>query len=182
LTEKKYIPEEKLVWQCKTNSAAAQKQLFAHYAEDMMLLCLRYVPQHEDAREVLMDGFLGFFNGIGSFVYRGEGSAKAWLKKIMVGHCLDFLRKKNPVFIPVTDTHIAGQSEWEGPVDQLSAKEILTMIHALPDGYRMVFNLYVFEGMSHKEIGAELGISESTSKSQLHRARALLKEKILQTN
>jgi RNA polymerase sigma factor (sigma-70 family) len=175
------MDEAGLVGHCKNNEAAAQKILYIRYAEDMMLLCLRYISQPEDAKEVLMDGFLSFFKNIGGFTYRGEGSVKAWLKKIVLNQCLSYLRKRNPVFIAAKDGQYEHVANNESVLDHLTAKEIMRMIHALPDGYRVVFNLYVFEGMNHKEIGNMLGITESTSKSQLHRARALLREKILQT-
>jgi RNA polymerase sigma-70 factor (ECF subfamily) len=175
------MDEAGLVSYCKNNIAAAQKILYVRYAEDMMLFCLRYIPQHEDAKEVLMDSFLSFFKNMGSFTYRGEGSVKAWLKKIVLNQCLSYLRKRNPVFIAAKEGQYEDITDSVSVLDHLNAKEIMQMIHALPDGYRMVFNLYVFEEMNHKEIGDVLGITESTSKSQLHRARALLKEKILQT-
>lgn len=174
--------EAALVERCKDNVAAAQKVLYTRYAADMMLLCLRYVRRPEDAKEVLMDGFLSFFQNIGAFTYRGEGSVKAWLKKILVNKCLSHLRKRSMMFMQAGDERFDDVAADENIVDHLTAKEIMQMIHALPDGYRTVFNLYVFEDMGHREIADLLGISENTSKSQLHRARALLKEKILQTS
>lgn len=171
--------EALLAEQCKRNNAAAQKVMYSRYADDMMLLCLRYIDRKEDAKEVLMDGFLAFFNSMKGFTYRGAGSVKAWLKKIMVNQCLQYLRKRNP-FRNVVDVGTTNLASPEIGLDWLSAKEIIAMIHTLPDGYRTIFNLYVFEEMSHLEIAALLGITESTSKSQLHRARALLKEKIVQ--
>jgi RNA polymerase sigma-70 factor, ECF subfamily len=176
------MDEAGLVSYCKSNNAAAQKILYTRYAEDMMLLCLRYIPEQEIAREVLMDSFLSFFKNIGQFSYRGEGSVKAWLKKIVVNHCLSQLRKRSVLFVQVKEEQQELHSNDERVLDYLNTKEIMKMIHALPDGYRMVFNLYVFEGMSHQEIAVFMGISEGTSKSQLHRARVLLKEKILQTS
>jgi RNA polymerase sigma-70 factor (ECF subfamily) len=152
------------------------------YAEDMMLLCLRYITNGEDAKEILMDSFLGFFKNMKSFTWYGEGSVKAWLKKIVVNNCLGHLRKKNPAFIANGELPHECADDSETALDALNAKQILRMIHTLPDGYRAVFNLYVFEGMNHKEIAEALNISESTSKSQLHRARAILKGKILQTS
>jgi RNA polymerase sigma-70 factor (ECF subfamily) len=175
------MDEVLLLSKCRDNDSAAQKAFFTLYAGDMMLLCMRYVIQQEDAREVMMDGFLNFFRNLDQFGYRGSGSVKAWLKKIMVNQCLTFLRRKNPFSRPADAMlmeHIPDDDDT--PVDKLTAKEIIQMIHALPDGYRTVFNLYVFEEMGHREIGEALGISENTSKSQLHRARAILKERILQ--
>lgn len=147
----------------------------------MLRLSLRYLRNSEDAREVVMDSFLSMFRSIGTFEGRGEGGLKAWLKKIVINRCLDHLRKKKVSF---ADESIAENliDESETAVDSLTAKEILQMIHTLPDGYRTVFNLYVFEGMNHREIGELLNISEGTSKSQLYRAREILKEKILQTS
>lgn len=171
--------EAYLVNCCKNNEPSAQKALYNIYVKDMMVLCLRYIANNEDAKEVLMDAFLSFFRNIGSFTYQGVGSVKAWLKKIVVNQCLMHLRKQHPAFD--TNTDITGYVDKEVDDDtfgQLAVKEILKLVRELPDGYRMVFNLYVFEGMNHREIGEALEISENTSKSQLHRARAILKEKI----
>lgn len=156
----------------------AQRILYNFYAEDMMILCLRYIRNAEDARETLMDGFLSFFKHIESFEYRGEGSVKAWLKKIVINQCLMRLRK---TMSPETryEEELHNIAEDDGNVlDKLAAKDILALLQSLPDGYRAVFNLYFFEDMGHKEIGELLGISENTSKSQLHRARAIMKTKI----
>jgi RNA polymerase sigma-70 factor, ECF subfamily len=177
------MDEAKLVKCCKDNNAAAQKILYTKYVEDMMMLCLRYVTNSEDAKEVLMDGFLSFFKNIGGFTSRSEGSLKAWLKKIMVNQCLMYLRKQRPLFVAHDEMVYNEHKEYrENVLDYINAKDILEMIHALPGGCRTVFNLYVFEGMNHREIAVLLDISEGTSKSQLHRARALLKETILQTS
>lgn len=148
-----------------------------------MILCLRYIVNKEEAKEVLMDGFLAFYKGIGTFTWLGDGSARAWLKKIIVNQCLMHIRKKQMVFAGSKDINQYEDKEnRENVLDALTAKEIMNMVQALPDGYRTVFNLYVFEGLNHREIGELLNISDNTSKSQLHRARAILKEKILQTS
>lgn len=172
--------EALLVKRCKNNDPAAQHILYNKYVEDMMILCLRYIPQHDDAKEALMDGFLSFFRGIGSFTYRGEGSVKAWLKRIVINQCLMHLRKRNLNTLSIEDA--PNREEYEAKEDilgNMAAKEIMKLLHELPDVYRTVFNLYVFEDMGHKEIATLLGISENTSKSQLHRARAMLKKQIL---
>lgn len=173
--------EARLARLCAGGNASAQKQLFMQYSDGMLLLCLRYITNYEDAREAMMDGFLAAYSGIRSFEWRGEGSLKAWLKKVMVNRCLSRLRKRQMRFETVDmteDTSIGGGSE--DISGRLHARDIINMIQQLPDGCRTVFNLYVFEQMGHAEIGTMLDISENTSKSQLHRARALLKEKILQ--
>lgn len=146
-----------------------------------MILCLRYVVNQEDAKEVLMDGFLNFFKHIKTFTYQGEGSVRAWLKKIVVNQCLMHLRKRQPFFIQAKELeHYDTAGADDDVLARLGAKEIIMLVHGLPDGYRAVFNLYVFEGKNHREIGELLAISENTSKSQLHRARTMLREKLLQ--
>ncbi len=173
--------EAALVKRCRENDPAAQKAVYMHYVDEMMILCLRYIVDPEDAREVLMDGFLNCFKSIGQFNHLGSGSLKAWLKKIMVNQCLMHLRKRRPMFVSgkepeqLEDTSIS-----DNVLDAMSAKEIMQLVHALPEGYRTVFNLYVFEGKNHREIGELLHISENTSKSQLHRARAILQKQVLQ--
>ncbi len=175
------MDDASVVKRCKDNDPAAQKIVYMQYAEDMMILCLRYVVDQEDAREVLMDGFFNCFKSIGNFNYLGAGSLKAWLKKIMVNQCLMHLRKRRPFFI--TSKEIDNYEDTtvsDNVVDTMTAKEIMQLVHSLPEGYRIVFNLYVFEGKNHREIGEMLNISENTSKSQLHRARAILQKQLLQ--
>ncbi len=181
--ESRHIDEALLVNSCKNNEFTAQHILYNKYAGDMMSVCKKYVDNHEDAREVLMDGFLSFFRNIGNFTYHGVGSVKAWLKKIVVNQCLMHLRKRKAVggSEPATVEYEDKESH-DNVLDKMRAKEIMKLLSELPDGYRMVFTLYVFEGMNHKQISDILNISENTSKSQLHRARALLKERILELN
>ncbi len=174
------MDEAGLAKYCAGHNAAAQKVLFTRYADGMMMLCLRYIPVKEDAREALMDGFLACFKNIGSFVYQGEGSLKAWLKKIVVNQCLMHLRRKHLSFVPHNeDAHGACYESGESVLEQINAKQIISLIQDLPEGCRTIFNLYVFERMNHREIAELLAVTESTSKSQLHRARALLKEKLI---
>ena len=168
-----------LIKEAKHGSAAGQKGLFDLFADRLMLVCRRYVKINEDAEEVLLDGFYKFFKNIGSFMYRSEAELYAWLKKIMINECLMLLRKKN-VFTIVTETAAEDIPLQEEALDNLSAKEIIDLIIQLPVGYRTVFNLYVIEGMEHKEVAALMGISEGTSKSQLSKAKALLQKNLLQ--
>lgn len=174
------IQEIELIQACCNEDHYAQKRLFDRYAESMMILCFRYIPDREDAKEVMLDAFYNVFKNIEGFSYRGEGSFKAWLKKITVNQCLMHLRKKEAFFIS-TDEQVAGDVAMDDNiVDKMSAKEIMRLIHQLPDGYRTVFNLYVFEEKTHKEIATLLNISENTSKSQLHKAKAMMQKKLLQ--
>ena len=173
------ISEQTAVEACRNKNRFAQKYFYDQFAEQMMLLCLRYIKDQEDARDVLLDAFYNFFEKIDQFTWQGEGSVSAWLKKIVVNQCLMHLRKRKDLVAmadEVSDYHDA--SDHANVLDELSAKEIMTLIHELPTGYRTVFNLYVFEGMTHREIGAMLNISDNTSKSQLHKAKAMLQQKI----
>lgn len=173
--------EEYLVRGCQDNSPAAQKMLYNKYVEQMMILCLRYLINQEDAKETCMDGFYSAFRNINSFTWQGPGSVKAWLKKIMVNQCLMQLRKRRTIYVSTDIEHYeevaVSNSDTFGT---LNAKEIMKLIQGLPDGYRTVFNLYCFEGKNHKEIAELLNVSESTSKTQLYKAREILKKQITQ--
>ena len=153
--------------------------MYDKYAENMMLLCYRYIPNKEDAKEVLLDAFYNFFKNIKGFTYQGDGSTRAWLKKIVMNQCLMHLRKKKMEFVTDPDGRVTEDISFNNNIiEGLSVKEIVALIHGLPDGYRTIFNLYVFDGKGHKEIADLLGISENTSKSQLHKAKALLQKKL----
>ncbi len=170
------LPEAHLIESCVAGHRAAQKALYDRYCDEMLVLCLRYIANGEDAREVLMDGFLNCFRSIGSFQYVGDGSFRAWLKKIMVNCCLMRLRKRTPAADEIDDASAVGVDD--GVLARMSAKEILARIQALPAGYRTVFNLYFFEDCTHREIAGLLGISENTSKSQLAKAKATLQRQL----
>lgn len=151
----------------------------------MMALCCRYVKNRADAEELLLDGFYKFFSRLKEFQYQGEAALYAWLRTIMVRECLMFLRRRRAFLLlsaepddaAETTADVAGVNE---PLAGLSAAEIFDLIIRLPVGYRTVFNLFVIEGMEHKEIAKALGISEGTSKSQLSKARSLLQKMLLQ--
>ncbi len=169
--KKKYDPEE-LVRACGKGKAAAQKQLYEQYERPMMALCARYIPQQQEAEDVLMQGFVKVFQKIDS--YKFEGSFEGWLRRVFVNECLMHLRKK---------THLTASLEQaEGQMATVSAvleaDELLALVQALPTGYRTVFNLYAIEGYSHQEIAQQLGISEGTSKSQLSKARQMLQSRL----
>ena len=168
-----------LVKEAKQGSTAAQKCLFDLYADKMLSQCCRYVKRREDAEELLLDGFYKFFKNLQTFNYQGEAALYAWLKRIMINECMMFLRKKN-VFNIVTESAAEEIVLEEEALNNLSATEIFNLVVTLPVGYRTVFNLYVIEGMGHKEIAGLLGITEGTSKSQLSKARALLQKLLSQ--
>ena len=174
------ISENELSLRCKQEDMNARRMLYERYGGALMAICLRYTGNREEAEDVLHDGFLHIFESIKQFTYQGEGSLKAWLSRVMVNEALGFLRKRNAQAqqevlldeIPdMPDTEDTG-------FDGLPQSVLMRMISELPDGYRTIFNLYVFEDKSHKEIASMLGISERTSSSQFYRAKSLLMKKI----
>jgi len=163
----------------RCGNAAAQKALFDHLADPMMALCCRYLKSREDAEEVLLDGFYKFFSHLKEFRYQGEAALYAWLKKIMINECLMFLRRRH-AFSVLSERSAEDLPMPAEVLADLSAAEIFHLIVQLPVGYRTVFNLYVIEGMEHREIATLLGIAEGTSKSQLSKARLLLQKMLSQ--
>ena len=170
-----------LLNECRRHSVTAQRYLFDHYAKSMFLVCRRYVRTDQVAEEMLMNGFLKFFSSLDRFQYHNEIATQSWLKKIMVNECLMWLRDQNS-FLLVAQEEIEGEVIEEDITSRISAAEIFNLITQLPTGYRTIFNLYVLEDMSHKEIAEALGISEGTSKSQLSKARRLLQQLINKNN
>jgi len=145
----------------------------------MLIVCMRYVKNLPDAEEIMLNGFYNFYKSIDRFIYSHDSSIGAWLKKIMVNECLMFLRKQDGLKI-VEEVHAAEAGIEDGQIARMSANELFRMIMILPPGYRTVFNLFVVEGYSHKDIAALLGITEGTSKSQLNKARSMLQKTVKQ--
>lgn len=149
-------------------------RLYACYADYLTGVCARYVTADDDLKDVLQESFIKIFMGMGSFSYRGEGSLKAWMSRIVVNESLLFLRKKrlrapekllaDPPDIPEEDPD----------TDGMDSTDLARLIRRLPKGYREVFNLFAIEGLSHKEIARKLGIKPDSSASQFHRAKCLL--------
>lgn len=155
----------------------AQENLYKLLSPTMMGICLRYTPDQDTAADVLQLGFIKVFQKLGDF--RMEGSFEGWVKRIMVNTAIEAYRKNKRTLVTVSLDEVNEGDQGFG-LDHLETQDLLKMIQELPNGYRVVFNLYAIEGYSHKEIAAELGISEGASKSQLSRARTVLKEKIKQ--
>lgn len=137
-----------------------------------------------DAEDVLQEALVKVFSGIGKFEWVNEAMFRAWLKRIVVNAALNHIREMTKVtFISIEDNLSLPSSDDEAdisPVENLNPEELLLHIQALPEGYRVVFNLYVFEKFSHKDIAEQLGISENTSKTQLLKARRLLKKRVFE--
>jgi RNA polymerase sigma-70 factor (ECF subfamily) len=147
----------------------------------MFVVCLRYAKSREEAEETLQEGFMKVFNNISQF--RFEGSFEGWVRRIMVNCALEKYRSRTNLHAILPVDQIAHEPLTNEEVySNLGTKELLNMVHQLPPVYRMVFNLYVFEGLKHREIAQLLGISEGTSKSNLSDARAILKKAITKSS
>jgi len=178
------VPQEKLIKGCQEGRRKCQSQLYRQYASRMLGVCMRYTTDRASAEDILQDGFMKVFSNIGSF--RGEGSLEGWIRRIMVNTALTaFKATRKQGFatdIDEMEDHLAQDDgaeggDTEGIFNELQPDEIMELIRQLPEGYRMVLNLYVFEGATHKDIAEELGIAENTSKSQLSKARRFLRRR-----
>jgi len=172
---------DNLIQGCKKGDRQSQSRLYMQFASTMLVVCMRYSRTKEEAEEVMQEGFLQVFTKIHQ--YRGEGSFEGWIRKIMVNTSLQRLRSK-PFLSKVVsvDELQIGDLAPSLPIETLSAKELISLIQGLPPMYKAVFNLYVFEGMKHREIADLLGISEGTSKSNLSDARNLLQQELNRIN
>lgn len=165
-----------LINDCKNNNRKAQEQLYRIYSPKLFAVCLKYSRNYTEAQDNLQDGFLLIFNKIEQFSFKG--SFEGWLKRVMVNNVLQQYR--NQTFLSLVNEDVAEDYEIEIEDDQISMDYLLKIIQELPDRYRLVFNLYVIDGFSHAEIAEMLTINIGTSKSNLARARMILKEKIEQ--
>jgi RNA polymerase sigma-70 factor (ECF subfamily) len=171
------MEEQELIQDCIAARPKAQKALFDIYAPKLYVVCLRYMKDQMRAQDVLQDTFVKIFAHIGN--YKSEGAFEGWLKKIAVNTCLDQLRKDKKLLTDVSLDDVSHKlAHQDYSAEKLMADDLLKLVQALPDGYRTVFNLFAIEGYSHQEISVQLGISESTSKTQYLRARAYLKDRI----
>ena len=166
-----------LVESAKSGDRRAQKAIYDALSGKMYAVCLRYMADKESAQDILQDGFVTLFTKLDS--YSGDGSFEGWARKIFVNTALMSLRKKD-ILKQTEDVDAAWNVSSPDPtvIQRMGYKELMDLIATLPPGFRTVFNMYVLEGYSHKEIAEELGISETTSRSQLQRARSLLQSKI----
>jgi RNA polymerase sigma-70 factor (ECF subfamily) len=170
--------EKDLIEDCIKENRAAQKALYERYCRKMMVVCQRYAKSTQEAEDILQDGFIKVFANIKSF--RGDSRLDTWMTRIMINTALNAQRQKL-YLIPMVDVEgIDLREESQLSLSGIHLSELIAMVQSLPDGCRLVFNLFAIEGYSHKEIGAMLSISEGTSKSQYNRAKNLLKVKLSQ--
>jgi len=165
---------EKLIDKCKRKDKKAQSEIYQLYTGKLFALCLKYSRNYQEAQDNLQNGFITIFDKIEQ--YNFKGSFEGWLKRIIINTALQTYREKNVLNL-VTE-EIPDEVTVEIDEEQISLEFLLKLIQELPNRYRLVFNLYVLDGYPHKEVAGMLNISEGTSKSNLSRARLILRDKI----
>jgi len=176
------LGQQRIIAGCIAGDRSAQAQLYNLYARKMMGVCSWYSHNKEETEEILQDGFIRVFSYIHKF--RGTGSFEGWMRRIMVNAALARYRSKSSHLQPLIefnpDSHDAADNI--SVIEQMEAKELVSLVQCLTPAYRMVFNLFVLEGMKHREIAELLGISEGTSKSNLAAARGILQKALTARN
>jgi len=183
------VSETTLLKEIRNRNRKALEELHRRYAPVLLGLSLRYCGNRADAEDVLNDSFIKILSNIDRFLERPNSSFEGWLKRITVNTALNFIRERSKArkwveLDPLAENYTEDDPDPDSLAEiggMLGQDELLQMICELPEGYRTVFNLYVFEEYSHKEIAEVLGCSESTSKSQLFKARAVLKKRVLES-
>ncbi|MFN8297972.1 MAG: RNA polymerase sigma factor [Chitinophagales bacterium] len=170
--------EQQIIEGCVKNDRKFQQLLYNLFSSKMFAVCLRYANEYNSAQDLLQEGFVKVFRNIEKF--RGDGSFEGWVRRIFVNTAIEHYRKQVNMYA-IHDSDAKAYEYYEdNALENLKQQDIVNMIQKLSDGYRTVFNLYIIEGYSHKEIGDMLNISEGTSKSQLARARYLLQKMIIE--
>jgi len=168
-----------LISECIAGNQKALAELYHHFAPKMFGVCLRYTKDATEAEDNLQDGFIKVFANLKTF--RNDGSLEGWIRRIIINVSLEKIRKQHLMY-PVEDVSIYDTINFSDDViAKISADDLMKLIQELPPRYRLVFNLYVMEGMSHQEIAQEMSITQGTSKSNLARAREILKRKVHET-
>jgi RNA polymerase sigma factor (sigma-70 family) len=174
------LTERELIQGCIVDDTNCQHILFHTYAGRLMTICRRYTADNGEAEDILQDALIRIFDNLGQF--RFECPLEGWMRRIVVNTAIRFCNKKKIHFREVSDNLSDHQAFNPSVYAEMGEEEILKIISLLPDGYRMVFNLYVIDGYSHEEIGNMLSIQEGTSRSQLAKARRMLQKLIIERN
>lgn len=173
------LHEETLVEHCLKGKRKAQEQLYQRYYPELYRISMRYLSDHYEAEDVLIQAFIKVFQNLHKFQFQGNGSLGKWIRTILINEALKQLnRNKHLTFISEVEQLNSIEHDTFSAIEQLQAEDIVKLIEQLPSGYRVIFNLYVIEGYTHKEIAELLSISESTSKTQLMKARKALMNRI----
>jgi RNA polymerase sigma-70 factor (ECF subfamily) len=166
--------EKDIIEGCINGNRSNQKALYEHFAGKMLAVCMRYAKDRAEAEDMLQEGFLKVFQSIEKF--KGEGSFEGWIRRIMIYNAINHYKHRLRTFKEDLDAGNHDAPYQDDIIDKISVKEIIALIQQLPEGYRMVFNLYAIEGYTHKEISKQLGIAIGTSKSQYARAKQLMQQ------
>ena len=171
--------DEQLVVRIRQNDQRAMSQLYQRYVGILTSVCYRYVVHENDVKDVLQNSFVKIFTSLSKFEFRGEESLRVWMTRIVVNESLNFLQNRKKMRFVEDETKLLDlPDEEEVSLDRISDEELHQLIRELPDGYRTVLNLFVFEGLSHRQIAELLSIKESTSASQFYFAKRLLANRI----
>ena len=165
------LNEEELIRRCVKGDRRAQESLFNQFYQDFYLIAMRYLSDHHDAEDVIIQSFTRVFKSLSKFSHEGPGSLGRWVRTILINETIRSLKRRKLIQFNEGIQYLNRPTSEANALQQMQANDILRMIEKLPTGYRTVFNLYVVEGYSHKEVAKMLGISESTSKTQLKKAR-----------
>lgn len=170
--------EQRIIKLFDRGDSTAMDVLYAEYADYLTGICYRYIGNDDDMKDVLQEAFIKIFTQIRSFRYRGKGSLKAWMTRIVVNESLMFLRKQSRTEETLSADEPPDIADDPPDTSGLDVSMIMDMIAKLPTGYRVVFNLFAIDGLSHKQIAGQLHITPSTSASQFHKARNMLAKMI----
>ena len=171
--------EEDLIEKCRKGDVKAQKEIYERYSPRMYGVCLRYMKDRHTAEDILITGFMKVYDHLHQFKF--EGSFEGWVRRIIVNEALSHIRKNKNFYLEKDIEVVETMTDFDTSGNKLEQEDLLKMISELPEGYRTVFNMYAIEGYSHKEISSQLGINENTSKSQLSRARAMLRNQLVES-
>ena len=174
--------EQRLVKRLQEGDKTAAREFYTRYGGSLAGVCVRYIADEEDVKDVIQNALVHIYSHITDFKYRGNGSLEAWVVRIAVNESLKFLRTKVQYELLQPDYDVIDDSEDDPSVRDIPPDIIRQMLNRLPTGYRTVLNLYVFEGKSHQEIARLLGIKKDSSASQLLRAKSLLAQMIRKYN
>jgi RNA polymerase sigma factor (sigma-70 family) len=171
-----HVIESDLIKGCISGDRKMQEYLYYKFSPKMYAVCLRYSNNTDDAQDLLQDGFIKVFKNLDK--YRGDGSFEGWMRRIFVNTSIEQFRKKTKMTTVAEPQEHNIEDKELGALDTIAEKDVIKIIQKLSPGYKQVFNMYVIEGYTHKEIGDILGISEGTSKSQLARAKVILQKMV----
>lgn len=174
----KVFNDEEVIAGCLKKQKEKEDELYNHFAPIMYAICYRYAGNKDDAKDIFQDGFIKVYSQLSN--YKMKGSFEGWVKRIMINTALDFCKSKKLVQTNYTEVEIREEEIQDEANFDVPKEKLFEMISNLPHGYRLVFNLYALENYSHKEIAELLRIDEGTSKSQLFKARKILKQKVME--